>query len=86
MVMVSSERSQSNRSVRSANLQMSSVLSGAEVFVVALEKVPDLCCAESRDNYYHDGLCLQIYLDVKSQTSLALIYYYLIVPPSVKSL
>lgn len=54
---------------------MSSALPGAEVFVVALEKVPDLCCAESRDDFYHDGQWLEIYLeDVKNQTSLALIY------------
>lgn len=54
---------------------MSSALPGEQVFVVALEKDPDSCCAESKDDFYHDGLWLEIYLeDVKNQTSLALIY------------
>lgn len=77
MVMVSSEQvSEQHRGGRSANLlQASSVLPGAEVFVVALKKVPDLCCAESKDDFYHGGLWLKIYLeDVKNQTHLALIY------------
>lgn len=52
---------------------MSSALPGEQVFVVALEKDPDSCCAENKDDFYHEGL--EIYLeDVKNQTSLALIY------------
>lgn len=50
VVMVSSEQvSEQHRGGRSANLlQASSVLPGAEVFVVALKKVPDVLCRKQR--------------------------------------
>lgn len=66
-------------------LQVSTFLPGSrEIFVVSLEMVPNFCCAESKDDFYHDGLWLEIYLeDTKNRiVSLDLIYPYYTIMPS----
>lgn len=68
-------------------LQVSTFLPGSrEIFLVSLEMVPNFCCAESRDDFYRDGLWVEIYLeDMKNQISLALIYPHDMVMPSLNS-
>jgi len=70
---------------RAGLVRASAFLPGStEISVVSLEMVPNFRCAESEDDFYRDGLWLEIYFEeVKNQAiSLAPTYPDCVVVPS----